>query len=282
MNEELSLDRQKVLQNIELFEKEGRFNDDVEDDVPGRPIKPNEIDYLNKKLKNRIATYFSNKLAVRYFDKEIKKGNLIIKKVKGFENYLAVRDNGVIITCNHCNIYDNYIIFKVIQKSLGRKHLWKVIKEANYTSFPGFFGKLFRHCNTLPLSSNRDTMKKFMTAMDTLLKRNEKVLIYPEQAMWWNYKKPRPFKPGAFRFAVSSNAPVLPCFLTMENSDKRAPDGSFYQEYTLHIFPAIYGDSNLSEKENAKLMADKNYELWKTCYETTYNQKLTYLCNSKE
>ena len=276
MNENLSPDRQKVLQNIEIFEKEGRFNEDVEDDVPGRPIKPNEIDYLNKKLKNRIATHFSNKLAIKYFDSEIKKGNLIIKEVRGYENYLAVRDKGVVITCNHCNVYDNYVVFKVFQKDLGKKHLWKVIKEANYTSFPGFFGKLFRHCNTLPLSSNRDTMKLFLTAMDTLLKRGEKVLIYPEQAMWWNYKKPRPFKPGAFRFAVSSNVPVLPCFLTMQDSDKLSPDGSYYQEYTLHIFPAIYSEENLNDKENAKIMADKNFELWKNCYETTYNQKLTY------
>jgi 1-acyl-sn-glycerol-3-phosphate acyltransferase len=165
---------------------------------------------------------------------------------------------------------------------LGKKHLWKVIKEANYTSFPGFFGKLFRHCNTLPLSSNRDTMKLFLTAMDTLLKRGEKVLIYPEQAMWWNYKKPRPFKPGAFRFAVSSNVPVLPCFLTMKDSDKLSPDGSYYQEYTLHIFPAIYSEENLNDKENAKIMADKNFELWKNCYETTYNQKLTYSSTEQE
>ncbi len=279
MEKELSIDRQKVLQNIETFEKEGRFNEDVEDDIPGRSIKPNEIDYLNKKLKNRIATHFSNKLAIKYFDGEIKKGNLIIKNVVGFENYLAVRDKGVVITCNHCNIYDNYVVFKVLQKDLGRKHLWKVIKEANYTSFPGLFGKLFRHCNTLPLSSNRDTMKLFLTAMDTLLKRGEKVLIYPEQAMWWNYKKPRPFKPGAFRFAVASNAPVLPCFLTMCDSDKLAPDGSYYQEYTLHIFPAIYSDTTLNEKENAKIMADKNFELWKICYETTYNKELTYSCD---
>ena len=32
----------------------------------------------------------------------------------------------------------------------------------------------------------------------------EKVLVYPEQSMWWNYRKPRPLKSGAFKFAISS------------------------------------------------------------------------------
>lgn len=274
-NLELSPDRQKVLKNIEEFEKLGKFNEDVEDDVPGKPLLPNQIDYLNKKLNNKIATFFSNRLAIKFFDGEIKKGNLIIKNIVGFENYLSVK-GGAILTCNHCNIYDNYVVFKAIQKDLGKKKLYKVIKEANFTSFPGFFGKLFRHCNTLPLSSNKDTMKKFLTAMDTLLTRGEKVLIYPEQAMWWNYKKPRPFKPGAFRFAVSSNVPVIPCFITMEDSNKKAPDGSYYQEYTLHFLPPIYKDTTLNDKENAKMMAEKNYELWKKVYEDTYGIKLEY------
>lgn len=272
----LSEDRIKVLKKIEEFEKNGIFDQDVEDDPPSKPLMPDQVDYLNKKLKNKIATHFANKMAKRYFDKEIKKGNLIIKDIIGLENYTAVK-SGAIITCNHFNPYDNYVVFKAIEKLLGKKRLYKIIREGNYTNFPGFYGMIFRHCNTLPLSSNLETMKKFLQAVDILLKRGEKILIYPEQGMWWNYKKPRPLKSGAFKFAVTSNVPVIPMFITMQDSNKLAPDGSYYQEHTLHILPAIYPNPNKSAKDNAKAMAQKNYDLWKQVYEETYKIPLTYL-----
>ena len=272
----LSEDRIKVLKKIEELEKNGIFDQDVEDDPPSKTLMPDQVDYLNVKLKNKIATHFANKMAKRYFDKEIKKGNLIIKDIIGLENYTAVK-TGAIITCNHFNPYDNYVVFKAIEKLLGKKRLYKIIREGNYTNFPGFYGMIFRHCNTLPLSSNLETMKKFLKAVDILLKRGEKILIYPEQGMWWNYKKPRPLKSGAFKFAVTSNVPVIPMFITMQDSSKVAPDGSYYQEHTLHILPAIYPDPNKSTKDNAKEMAQKNYDLWKQVYEETYKIPLTYL-----
>ena len=37
--------------------------------------------------------------------------------------------------------------------------MYRVIREGNYTGFPGFYGVLMRHCNTLPLSSNFKTME---------------------------------------------------------------------------------------------------------------------------
>ena len=65
-----------------------------------------------------------------------------------------------------------------------KRRFYRVIREGNYTSFPGFYGFLMRNCNTLPLSSNIITMKKFMLAVDELLKEGHFVLVYPEQSMW--------------------------------------------------------------------------------------------------
>lgn len=158
-----------------------------------------------------------------------------------------------------------------------RRSLYKVIREGNYTNSPPPFRVILRHCHTLPLSSNKETMRKFMRSVDTLLKRGEKILVYPEQAMWWNYRKPRPLKNGAFRFAVNAMKPVLPMFITMENSDKLDGDGFPIQKHTLHIMPAIYPDSNLTKPENVEMMKNKNYELWVKTYEEFYKQPLTYL-----
>ena len=273
----LSEDRKIVLKKIEEYEKQKKWDVDVENDPPAPQLLPNKIDYLNKKLSSKIATKISNFMAVRFFDKQIKIGNLRIKQILGFENYEKVKNQGVILTCNHFNPFDNYIVFKVLQKSLGKRRLWKIIREGNYTNFPGLFGFFFKHCNTLPLSSNTETMKKFLSAVTTLLKDNNKLLIYPEQAMWWNYKKPRPLKTGAFKLAATNNVPILPCFITMEDSKDEAPDGSYIQEHTINFLNPIYPSPNKTPKENAKEMKEKNYSAWVETYENFYNKKLEYL-----
>ena len=119
-------------------------------------------------------------------------------------------------------------------------------------------------------------MKKFLKAVKTLLGRGETVLIYPEQSMWWNYRKPKPMQDGAFSLAVRSGAPVVPIFITMEDSDILDGDGFFVQEYTVHILPAIYPDTTLSAKEARDKMRKANYEAWVRVYEDFYKMPLVY------
>ncbi|MBQ6727411.1 MAG: 1-acyl-sn-glycerol-3-phosphate acyltransferase, partial [Clostridia bacterium] len=135
---------------------------------------------------------------------------------------------------------------------------------------------LMRHANTLPLSSNSETMKCFLDGVKTLLARGEKILIYPEQAMWWNYRKPRPLKSGAFRLAVKSKVPIVPAFITMEDSEKTGADGFKLQEYTVWFLPPLYPKEELSDKENAEYLKTKNFELWKNLYEEVYGVPLNY------
>ena len=163
----------------------------------------------------------------------------------------------------------------------GRK-FFRVIREGNYTSFPGFFGYLMRNCNTLPLSSNTRTMREFSKAADKLLSDGHFILIYPEQSMWWNYRKPKPLKDGGFYLAAKNNVPVLPCFITMEDSDRIGEDGFPIQEYTIHISAPIYPDSEKTVRENTVEMMVKNYEIWKEIYEDTYNIPLVYTTKKAE
>ena len=277
--------RLEVLARIEEYEKKGWFSKDVEEDPPTIPLTPDKVDYLNKKLSNKIATFFVNIGAKRFIKNLVKNGQMIIKDVRGIENYEAIQNSGAILTCNHFNPFDNfaihYILFNYMYKFNG-KVLYKVIREGNYTNFPGIYGFFFRHCNTLPLSANFSTMKNFMAAMKVLLERGEKVLVYAEQGMWWNYRKPRPLTAGAFKFAAESNVPVLPIFITMNDSDKIGGDGFPIQEYTLHFLPAIYPDPNKTVKENMEIMKDKNYAMWKEVYEKEYNMPLTYSCDASK
>lgn len=274
-----SKERRDILDKIAQLEFEGRFSEDVEEDPPAVELKPEDIDYLHKSIRKRIKTKSAFGFA-RYFVYNLKKDNqFIIKDIVGLENMKNL-SSGAIITCNHFNAFDSFAMQVAYDKSGHRKRkLYRVIREGNYTSFPGFYGFLMRNCNTLPLSSNYATMKKFITAVDTLLKKGHFILIYPEQSMWWNYRKPKPLKKGAFTFASKNNVPVLPCFITMRDSDTLDNDGFYVQEYTIHISKPIYPSSDKSYAENVEYMKNKNYEVWKNIYEETYQVPLVYSCN---
>ena len=269
-------DRVEILYKIEQYEREGRFDEDVENDPPGRVLMPDEIEYVRKTKAEKLKTKFAFKMAHKFLDELIADKNLIIKEIKGVENFHAL-ESGAIITCNHFNAYDSFAIqlaYEAAQQP--QRNFWRVIREGNYTSFPGFYGFLMRHCNTLPLSSNIDTMKKFFNAVDELVKNGDYVLFYPEQSMWWNYRKPKPLKRGAYLYAARSGAPVLPCFITMQDSDVMGEDGFYVQEYTIHISPPIFPKQGLNHRNQAEYMMKKNYETWKDIYESVYHIPLSY------
>ena len=157
-----------------------------------------------------------------------------------------------------------------------------VIREGNYTNPPKPFGLIMRHCNTLPLSSQPATMKKFLRAVKVLLERGETVLIYPEQGMWWNYRKPKPMQDGAFTLAVRNKTPIVPIFITMEDSDVLDGDGFFVQEYTVHICPPLYINKELPPRQQVPDLMERNFALWKEIYEREYCMPLTYLTEKNE
>jgi 1-acyl-sn-glycerol-3-phosphate acyltransferase len=274
---EKSQNRLDIIKEIEKLELEGKFDVDPEKDPPTIELKPDNVDYLNTKRRSKIKTKVAYKAAEYFVDSMVKKNKLIIKEIRGIENLKKVT-TGAIITCNHFNPFDCFTVEQVFREAEldKNKKLYKVIREGNYTNFPGFYGFLFRNANTLPLSSNKRTMVEFLKAIETILKRENFILIYPEQSLWWNYKKPKPLKPGSFKFAVKNNVPIIPIFITMQDSDIIGSDGFPVQEYIVNISEPIYQDENLTDKENIEYMKNKNFEIWKNIYEEFYGIPLEY------
>lgn len=273
---EKAKDRLDVLEKMKKFEEEGKFDVDPEIDPPAKELLPNQVDYLKKKLSSKIATWYAYKAAGKFMKNLIKNNQLIIENIVGIEHLQNLK-SGAIITCNHFNPFDSFLAQYIYMKSNQKKRrFYRVIKEGNYTSVGGFYGLLMRNCNTLPLSTNRKTMSMFLNAVDTLLKRGDFVLVYPEQAMWWNYRKPRPLKVGSFKFAVNANVPVVPVFITMENSDIIGGDGFPIQKHTIHILEPIYPDKSKNKKEDIERIKDENYKAWVKTYEEFYKQPLKF------
>ncbi|MBR2650968.1 MAG: 1-acyl-sn-glycerol-3-phosphate acyltransferase [Clostridia bacterium] len=196
--------------------------------------------------------------------------------ITGIENALSVT-GGAIITSNHYNPTDSTPIRMLSYLSGKRQNLHIVVQESNMF-MTGLFGYLMRNCNTHPVSKNPHYMvKNLKPALGNILKNEGFVLIYPEQEMWFNYKKPRPVRDGAYHYAALFGVPVIPTFTEMVTLDgERDADGLLPVKHILHILPPIYPDESLSVSENRAAMAERDYAAKRELYERIYGIPLTY------
>ena len=183
--------------------------------------------------------------------------------------------NGVIITSNHFSPLENTVIRHFIKK-MGLKRLNIVSQVVNF-AMDGAIGFLMNYADTIPLSTDKRYLAKdFVDVLKELISKKEAILIYPEQEMWFNYRKPRPLKRGAYHFAAKLNCPVISCFVEIIDLDERENPEFRKVNYRLHILGVIYPDNNKSVKENSEEMCEKDYLLKKCAYERIYGRPLTY------
>lgn len=268
-------DRLAVLEKIAEYEKRGWFDRDVEEDPPGRVLHPEDIKYINRSPAARIKRTVAYLAGRIFFYRELGKKKLFLEDPVGLEHLAGVK-GGAVLTCNHFHPYDSFMMQKLFELSHHRGRMYRVIREGNYTSFPGFYGMLMRNCDTLPLSSDPVTMKHFLAATHRVLDEGNCLLVYAEQSLWWNYRKPKPLKSGAFEIAVRRSVPVVPCFITFEDTDLVGEDGFPILRHTPHVGAPIYPDTTLSRRAAAEKMKVENEAFCREVYERVYGIPLVY------
>jgi len=268
-------ERLAVIENIKRAVSNETFNVKVENDDPVVTDEQREdivLNYdifyhsLSKKIKRILARRIVNNYT-KFFngDTEIF-GIDKLKDIKG----------GAIITCNHFNVMDSTIIRKLMMDLKREKKLAIVIEESNIF-LPGKFNLLTNNCNTIPLSSSRLYMKnKFYPAMKKRLNDGDWILIYPEEEMWFNYKKPRPLKPGAYHFAIKYNVPIISCFIEMREKDEYDDNGFRKIKFILHIMGVINPEENSSNQGLKEKLMNEDYNLKVKAFEEAYGKKLNY------
>ena len=268
-------ERLAVIENIKKAVTDGNFNCKVENNDPVVTKEQREdiilkydIFYhkLSKKIKRILARRIVNKYTAFYNkDTEI----IGLDKLKDI-------NGGAIITCNHFNVMDSTIIRKMMIDLKKEKKLAIVIEESN-VFLPGEYNLLTNNCNTLPLSESRIYMKdKFYPAMQKRLQKGDWILIYPEEEMWFNYKKPRPVKPGAYHFAAKYKVPIIPCFIEMSEKDEYDNNGFKKLKFIIHIKDIIMPNDSMSIKGMKEYMQKRDYECKVEAYEQAYGKKLSY------
>ena len=269
----ISPDRAAVLRRIRQNERLGGdfFFRDVEDDPPSRTLLPDDVDYLHETVRFKVnggLTRVVENTAKFVFRRKLR------MSVIGEENLKGI-NGGAIFTANHFAVTDNLAIKNAADSVPGKHRMYKLVKEGNYF-MPGVIGWLLKYCDTLPLSGSVHTMKKLDEAISRILKNGDFILIYPEQAMWWNYRKPRPYKIGAFWYAAKNGVPVVPCFtaiLPKTGDNIFEPDNIRYET---HIMKPIYPDPALKISERATAMMEENYRVCCEEYEKIYGEELVY------
>lgn len=252
------------------FEKEGKFTTDQDTVVPGSfiPIDDN-FPYIRKGFKWWIKSKFFNRV-LNYYSKLINK-NLTNLKVEGRENLAGVK--AAIVTCNHISKVDSFAVREALKDNI-------MFVGAEHNNWKGLMGEIARNTGYIPLpkSFSLKLMRKFNEAIEYYLMKNKRILIYPEQAMWREFTRPRPLQNGAFHYAVINNVPVVPMFITIEQKPEPIDEKGRqnFGNYTIHILPPIYPKFDLPPKENENYMKLENFRLWKECYEKTYGKPLQY------
>ena len=265
--------REQAIENIRRAAAEGRFNEKTE------PFDPQ---WDPEALKADILDYVSNLGTCRYKLKNLAARAIVsswirrfgVGEMAGLENLSALK-GPAFLTGNHFNPFDSGIHRKLAQIT-GRRHLVAISQGTNFV-MPGLNGFVLRNIDVIPLVQEPSYMNgAFRTLMRKHLDAGRFILIYPEQEMWFNYRKPRPQKRGAFLFAAEYNVPVVPTFVEMQDLEREVAPGFRDVRTVLHVLPPIYPDPSLSARENSFAMCKADYAAKVACYEQCYHRPLTY------
>ncbi|MBR4595456.1 MAG: 1-acyl-sn-glycerol-3-phosphate acyltransferase [Bacteroidales bacterium] len=267
--------RELAIENIRRAALEGRFNDKTEPfdpQISPQALKADILGYVSRldspvqKLKTAVA-----RAVVRSW---VRKWSEPVNEITGIRNLLTVQ-GPAFLTSNHFNPFDNGV-HRTLSRLTWRDRLVAISQGTNFV-MPGLNGFILRNIDVIPLIQDPSYMNgAFRTLMQRNLDRNRFILIYPEQEMWFNYRKPRPGKRGAFLFAAEYGVPVVPTFVEMVDLPEVVAPGFHDVKLILHVLPPIFPDPERSARENSFIMCQADYDAKVRCYEQCYGRPLTY------
>ncbi len=274
-------ERSAVIQNIRSSAEQGQFyakvelNDPVLSAAQSKRITDTYLDN-RKRLSFKLKTWLGVGIA-----NAVTKAVNRTTKIVGLER---IPDDleGVLITSNHFNPLENTVI-RHLTHVLGRKHLGVISQTSNF-AMPGAVGFLMNYADTIPISTDpRYLARDFLSILkERLIDQKQAILLYPEQEMWFNYRKPRPPKNGAYFFASKLNVPILSCFVEIIDTDADDTEELRRVRYVLHVLGVLYPDPDKTVKENTEQLAAADYALKRSCYEAVYGKELTYTFDSTD
>ncbi len=263
----------RVIENIKRAILDGALNRKVEEGDAMMTVEQEQKLIANFYALRKSKTFKLKRAAMQKMESVQKRAYDKLIEIDGIEN---LPPNGrFIITSNHFNPLDNLCIKKVIKKAYRDEPA--IVIQATNLAAEGVIGELFNYLNHIPVCKSANYIRgEFMEQMSKTLNAGHPVLIYPEEEMWFNYRKPRPNRRGAFYFAAEIDVPIVPCFVEIIDTDKPDNDEFFESKYIVHVLPTIYPDETKSVRQNSIEMCEQDYKEKCKAYEEAYGKKLKY------
>jgi 1-acyl-sn-glycerol-3-phosphate acyltransferase len=200
--------------------------------------------------------------------------------IEGLEKIEGIQ-GGAVVTSNHFSPIDNTVVRYLVRKT-GRKRLPIVCQADNY-AMTGLFGFMMRNADTIPITLDHTWMThEFDDMVAGELAAGNFVLIYPEQEMWFNYRKPRTCKRGAYYLAAKNRVPIVSCFVEIIDRENRKASDFVDVSYTMHVLDPLYPDPDKSPRANSIEMCKKDYEQKCAAYEKVYGKPLDYTFRAED
>ena len=255
-----------VVRNIEHAVLAGDFHATVEPNDPTpTPEEALAIGHTHMRARRtllyKIRRFFAERIA-DIATMRLHKSTEIV----GLENLKGI-SGGAIFTSNHFHPLDSTATRRVVRKLGGGK--LNIVSRASNFAMTGFVGFLMNYTRTLPLlTDSHYTAREFTPAIGEMLGRGEFVLIYPEAAMWKNYRKPRPGMSGAYYLAAKFGVPIIPIFTEMQDSD-----GGI--SYRIHVgAPLVAGEGEMLRDAVERMQReDESFRIsvYEKCYRRPYD-----------
>lgn len=161
-------------------------------------------------------------------------------RIRGKRNLRGLKKSGAVVIINHvlyldCMIgaqcvYPKKLYFHVLENTMKVKGLNIVMKALG----------------AMPIPSKPSAKRAFIEETDKLLAKKKWICVYPEAALWPYYDKIRPFKTGAFHFAVKNNVPIIPICINFRRSRGIFKKFGMRTKFvTVHIGKPLYANPQL-------------------------------------
>ncbi|MCI1244819.1 MAG: 1-acyl-sn-glycerol-3-phosphate acyltransferase [Bacilli bacterium] len=265
-----TLSRKQVRERYLALEKKGLFDQHVDSIDMDKAIPvTKDYHYYPKSLSEWLVRTARYELGVRPFMRKIN-NRCLETEVVGRKNLRGVKS--AIVVCNHVHMFDCVAIKKAM-----KGHYLNVV-AASFNNFKGKLGDGMRASGMLPLPASFDGMKSFEAALEKSLRKRHYVLFFPERAEWWYYHKLRPFKDGAFHYAIKYGVPIVPCYISFAPRKKPFPnfEGDYPERMIVHILSPIYPDGQADFSHERERLKGEAFEECADCYERSYGVRLSY------
>ena len=185
------------------------YTDELNDEFSLAEITPRVIDknyiYVHSSLFKKFTRFFWYRVV--FFPIAILYSIIKFRhKVANQGVIKPYKRGGYFLYGNHTQDIGDAFMVQRINKSKGKY----VIVHPNNVSMP-VLGKLTPSLGALPLPDDMAAYKSFIMAIETRIKQNKCVVIYPEAHIWPYYTGIRPFVDTSFQYPIKLGAPTF-CF----------------------------------------------------------------------